>query len=429
METTQNNKSIYKNYRDRFLGIRIANIFSLIFGTIVLFSVLFEFPLIGVVTSRKLCLIACLVYLFFNFNRCKEVFSNVSSTKVLLFISCLFVCFLISLWNSVSIITPGNNVYVEPYYYLQVIIYVLVFSNSFVLLFRDVKCFAFSYIAIMLFEAIVVFIAAGDSSFRLMLYDNFYVGDDRFDSTIMWGTRIIGVFLHSSTGSIILAIACILLIYLRLCKAISIVPFIAFYATIVAATFLIGRTGFYLELALFVLYLLMEKRVSSKVVILAGVVVALVFVINGVLSGLNSTISNLIFSWATELFNEETRSNTISNLASMSIPSFSSELIFGTNISLGTLPNGELMTSDSGYAKTYCEIGVVGFAFFYVGLAFLLTSTRFKLMNRKGIFIYVLLLVAFILEIKEPYFLKYVYLIAVFTLLLFNSKENMSIES
>lgn len=429
METIQNNKNINTSLRDRILGIRVTSVAGLVFGTIVLFSALFEFPLIGALTSRKLCLAACLIYLFFKRKGCKEIFDNINKARVSIFLACLLICFFISLWNSVSISSFGNNVYIEPYYYLQVIVYTLVFSTSFVLLFRNVKYFAYSYIAIMLFESVVVFIAASDSSFRLMLYDNFYVGDDRFDSTIMWGTRIIGVFLHSSTGSIILAIACILLIYLRFNKSMSVMPFIVFYAIITSATFLIGRTGFYLELALFVLYLFMEKRVSSKVIILIGVAIVLFFVINGVLSGLNSNISNLIFNWATELFNEETRTNTISNLASMSIPPFSLELIFGTNISLGTLPNGELMTSDSGYAKTYCEIGIVGFVFFYVGLSALLTSFKFKFLSRRGIFISVILLVAFILEIKEPYFLKYVYLIAIFTLLLFVSSESSLIES
>lgn len=410
--------------------IRDINVFSLLriaVNTIVLFFVLFEFPLVGPLTSRKLAALFCALFLIINFKKNNEVISQCVKRRYIGFFALMIACALIAQWNEIGIFKLSSNVYIEPYYYIWIIVYYLIFPLYFCISYKNIKEFAISYIAIMLLQSMVVFSAAANTSFRLFIYENFSTSDGRFDSTVYWGTRIVGIYLDSSFGSITMSLACILLVYLRLDGKISRIPFIFLFVVILAATFFVGRTGLYLEIVILLAYLLLEREFSTKVLIGICVVVGCLVALSTVLSNVNGEISKLIVGWATELFNEDTRTNTIDILTSMDVPPFSSQMILGTNVILGVLPDGSPMTSDSGYARAYSCIGVVGFALYYFGMLLLLRSWVPKPSRPARIFIALLILIAFVIEIKEPYFMKYNYTIVVMVIVIFASMNRTGI--
>lgn len=400
----------------------------MILNSIVLFFILFEFPLIGFITSRKLALIYCIWYSLLRVKAVEVIFKQGKKARLIVAIALLLCCALIAQWNSAGIYILSHNYYIEAYYYIYIILYCLIFPIFLSIAFKDFKEFTFSYVLIMIAQSFVVFVAAGDSSFRLFIYDNFSTSDGRFDSTVYWGTRIVGVYLDSSFGSITLCLACILLIYLRLNQQVSRILFALCFAILTAATFLIGRTGFYIELLLIIVYIILEKDFGSKILVGVCIVALGLVTLNLVLSSVNNDISTRLISWATELFNPETRTDTVDNLSSMSVPPFSSQLIIGTNVSRGVLPDGSVMSSDSGYAKTYTCIGVIGFMLYYTSLILLLTTWMPRFRKSNYLLMVILIVIAIVIEIKEPYFMKYNYVIVLITISIFLSKvKNINI--
>lgn len=424
IQTTKGESS--QALRTKRIGdVNFFSILRVVVNTVVLFFALFEFPLAGPLTSRKLAALFCILFLLINFKHLKSMVANCAKGKYFGFVALMLACALIAQWNAIGIFKLSNNVYIEPHYYIWVILYYLVFPLYFTTSYKDIKEFAISYIAIMLLQSVVVFVAAANTPFRLFVYENFSTSDGRFDSTVYWGTRIVGIYLDSSFGSITMSLACILLVYLRLDGKIARTPFVLLYVVVLAATFFVGRTGLYLELIVLLAYLLLERDFSTKISIGICVAVGCLAALSVVLSKVDGEISKLIVNWATELFNEDTRTNTIDVLASMSVPPLSPQMVLGTNVTLGVLPDGSLMTSDSGYARTYSCIGVVGFALYYSSMLLLVKSWIPKSSKPTRYFIALLAIIAFIIEIKEPYFMKYNYMIVIMVIIIFASTRQV----
>ncbi|MBQ3559422.1 MAG: hypothetical protein IJA07_07930 [Agathobacter sp.] len=402
------------------------NPFRAFFHWIFLFCFLFEFPMFGFITSRRLCAVYAICTIFIKSKPTKSLFRSLKVTKILLASFLFMFCICICAINYIGIEMVDSNIYYEIQHFFWQIIYIVIGAFFCVVEFRDLQYFSKLYLSIMFLQSVVTYIAVINKPFRLFIYDNFYFGDNRFESTIQWGTRVMGINLHASLGSIILFTGCALLIYLRLTEKISVSKFVIEYMIILLATFFIGRTGFYLELVFLVLYFLVEKNLIKKFVyFVIGGALALFF-LQGILSQISPTISNILITWVSELFNSETRFNTIGMLAQMEVPRFSQEMIFGTNVTLGITPLGQKMGSDSGYAKVYCAIGIVGAICYYLSYLNIFLATKMKGNKITKIFLVGLIAVAFVVEYKEPYFQKYVYAFFVFTLLLFNSREEYS---
>lgn len=431
--------SVENNYRDEdevsyqynglaylVRGADILRVPTIAFNCCVLFCALFEFELIGPITGRKLCAIICLVYLLFHHQSVRVLLRRASIKNIILFISLQILCMLIVLINDATYRRIGISSYVEVHYYIWIILYSLTFPLYFATACKSFREFCFLYIAIMLLESLAVFISAVSPEVRSFFYQYFYEGDNRFDNTIYWGTRIIGIYLHSSIGSIILAVACALLILLVMQREVGPIPFFLIYGLIGAATFLVGRTGFLLEIIFLSAFFILEKGFSRKFAMLIGLIIIGLVVGGLVLSSIAPNISKIITTWALELFNPETRTNTLDTLTSMRIPEFSENMILGTNVTLGVLPNGSIMESDSGYAKTYCAIGLVGFILYYISIIVLFRSWIPNQKRRVKSFILLCAAVAFLIEYKEPYFQKYVYTIFYITTIIFLSNSSQS---
>lgn len=393
---------------------------------VIFFCFLFEAPLIGAITTRRVSVAAALLVVFSKRNIVKKLWKTMNQGEFFLSMCGFVFCMIVSLVNGIGLEFQSNYNYFEPVYVVYMILYIIIFAFYSAVVFENAVEFAKVYVAIMIFQSFIVFGSAINTGFRMFLYNNFYFGDGRFGKTIMWGTRVIGMNLHSSSGSIILCTSCVLLIYLYIKENINNLLFIILYIIIMAATMFIGRTGFYIEIVFLLLCFVLNGGIAKKVMSILGVSMLLLVVGVFVFSRLESYVSAYFISWIGEVFNPETRFNTVNAIRDMPMPKMSLEMVFGTNIMFGITPSGELMYSDSGYAKIYCAIGIVGAAVYYLSIFRLYVSAWIQVKTKASkIFLLMLILIAFVLEFKEPFFLKYLYAWMVYVILLFEIKSNI----
>lgn len=411
--------------------MNITSIVKNVYNFVLLFFYVFEMPIVGIITTRRLAIFLMCVALMGHRHRytLKLLWNNLYRTRFIFSVIGLLFCMIISMINNIGLIKNSSTVYFEPIYIIYLLLYVIIAAFYVITEFKTIEEFSKLYISIMIFQSIIVYISVVNYTFRMYIYNHFYFDDDRFATSVEWGTRIMGVNLYASTGSLILFTACILLVYLILQKKISNYLFTFLYIVIMGATLFVGRTGFYLEIVTLIAYIFLSKRLSKSIFNLILITILSVLVVRYVLSNINTTIAEMILNWAGELFNANTRYNTLSILRAMEIPKFSSEMIFGTNVTLGRTPGGAYMGSDSGYAKIYCAIGIIGLVIYYMSILGVYRSIPMKKQDIKNrIYLILLVFIAFLIEYKEPYFLRYIYAWAVLIIYLYRIKENKNSE-
>ena len=388
----------------------------------IIFGFVFEMPLISFFTTRRVSILLMIIYLIINKGKVRIYTKKINKNVLYASFFCFVICLGITLVNNIGLIRKSGNNYFEAYYIIYEILYILIAGVYVVTSFESLKKFAQIYISIMLIQSFIVYIAAISYPFRQFLYDNFYFEDDRFASTIKWGTRIIGLDLYASLGSIILFSGCVLLVTLALNNSIENALFIVEYIIIMIATMLVGRTGFYFEIILLIVYLILERKITKKIINIFIIGMLSIIGLQFIMSKINPTIAQKLVEWIGEAFNSSTRYDTINTIQSMKVPQFSSSMWFGTNVTLGYLPNGQAMFSDSGYLKMYCALGIIGAIIYYGAFLLLFLSNRvIKLEKRNKIYIYILIVVSFVIEYKEPFFYKYIYAWITYSVLLFQN--------
>ena len=405
-----------------FVRKRVGHSFqNKLLNIIIIFGFVFEMPILNIITTRRIsCLYIILSLLRKNIRNNKALLRLKVTVdyELLLSVLGLFICFIICVLNDVVYVHHLENIYFKPHYFVYIFLYIIVFAFWCKEVFADAVEFSKVYMPIMLLQSFVVLIGAISKPFRLLIYNLFYFGDERFETTIQIGTRVGGISLYGATGSMIMCTACILLIYLMINNQIKAQKFYVFYTIITGATAFVGRTGFYIELGLIVLYAIMSNNIKNVVLTSISLALSLV-IIELILSVLNPNVSKSIKNWIGEIFHKETRFNTISALLNMKVPPISGEMIFGTNVTVGITPGGAIMGSDSGYARTYCAIGIVGAIIYYSSFCCLFSYGMSKVsgIRNKHYFLFVVL-ISFIIEIKEPFFRQYIVAWMTLTLML-----------
>ena len=396
---------------------------------IILFFFLFEFPVFSILTTRRLACVISILYLVSHINQCKGYFSYCNTKKIYIFFIMLLLCFIISIMNYLIYPqTESIEMYCGPHFYVYEFLYIFVFSVYMFVAFGDEAKFLHKYLAVIIFQTICVFLSAFNKTIRLFFYERFYTGDDRFGYAVISGKRVMGLNLHSSLGSFILFSGCFALIILKMRNRISATFFSIVYVLIIVATFFVGRTGFYFALALMVLYFFLN--VDSK-----SIYVGLLVSILGAgaviwsLGKLDANVSQKFLKWSFEIFNSETRYDTINVMKSMPIPKLSYQSIFGTNIIRGTTSNGTILQHDSGYIKMIGAIGYIGMSLYFASYIYLLTAPNFNrsLKNTKGL-LYIFIASIFIYEIKEPCIMRYDVVAVLLTMLVHDAKKNTELE-
>jgi hypothetical protein len=273
----------------------------------------------------------------------------------------------------------------------------------------------------MIFQSIVVFASALNLSFRVFLFNNTLADQYEADMimAVLNGTRICGIQLMASAGSLMLCTGCVLLVYLIINKRISNGCFFINFGMIALATMLIGRTGFYVEIALMLVYFIGYKSPKKYISIIAGALVLFLVLVYAA-SRLDTWVIAYYKRWIGEIFYSERVQQTLDWIGASNIPEFSKEMLFGTNVMKGILPTGFIMQSDSGYARMYCAVGIVGCILYYGSFFIMFTSIAWKIKEKKNKLYYLLcVLFTFAIEYKEPFFMKYFFPFTVLALGMF----------
>lgn len=389
----------------------IDNIVVFLFRLFVIFGFLFEIPIREPLTSRRLSVFIAIITLVIRRKQLKILFSHINKGKLhaslLLFVLCLLLVF----FNSQLVPRNTTSSYMEPWHMINLLLYVLVFSFYCVVEFRNLRNFVYVYSTAFLIQSVAVFYAAVNDSFRLYLYTNFYSGDDRFERSIELGTRIMGIALNSSQGSVICSTCIILLTFALIEKAIPKILYYSLCAIFVPMTMFIGRTGALIEVIVILYYVYSSgsKKLifNSFIVVTAGLFV--VFILSQILSNIDSTVADHLASWMTAIFDSEDRQNTLDHIHK-TLPGLSSEFILGTGVRGGVTPDGNVVESDSGYIINYSALGIVGSLMYYIAnLKMYKMSLSVNILKQKRRFFILLIIISFLIEYKEPFMMKYVF--------------------
>lgn len=184
---------------------------------------------------------------------------------------------------------------------------------------------------------------------------------------------------------------------------------------VMMSTVMIGRTGLYLSVLLFMSYLarwLFFKRSSLLLIAIFLVSAGLVTVIFIYFQG--DGRAHRVGSWAGELF-VHGDVDSVKGLASMPIPELTTRTIVGTGMVAGA--HGNISGHDSGYIQTYYAMGLVmSFVFYFVLFCFVAWNV---INNNKGDRLLMALAAAsmVVAEVKEPFIFKYVIPFFVFALI------------
>lgn len=403
----------------------ISQIIRFLYHFIVLFCFMTEIPMVGPLTTRRFALVVALGVIVLKWSKVRAVLSCVNKRRLFNSFILLLICVLITYFHHMDIVMNDNNTYIEYWYYVYIILYVFVFSLYCIVDFKSIREVALVWVAIMGVEAVAIYAAAISTPVRLVLYELFYAGDDRFEKSIEWGTRIVGIGIHSSTGSITMSATMVLITYLRIKDRISFYFYLLISFVLISSTMFIGRTGVLVELLIMAFYLLFYG-VSIKKIAYIGLSGLLLFsFVIYLLQSSDSSNSDALLEWMTEALNAEKRKDIVAGVEQGGFPPFTPEFIFGTGLATGYNAEGVTYTSDSGFIRMWMSIGLVGFVAYYYAMFLLLTTAKIKKCCRgTKRFLYFVILVAFVIEYKEPFMMKYIFPWAIMTVGLFMSKEN-----
>lgn len=187
------------------------------------------------------------------------------------------------------------------------------------------------------------------------------------------------------------------------------------------ATFIVGRTGLVLFTFLAIAILIQKNKeliLNFKFIIFIILVVlivqaAIILIPTEFMGNITTKVQWVTGEFKSGLF----QANTVTVLKNMSIRELGWDTLVGT--SRIRLPDGQ---HDSGYIQNYQSMGLIFTIIFYVVVAahiLVLLSSKYnkKFFKDNFLFIICLVLGLFLVEIKEPFVLSYIYPLIIFTLL------------
>lgn len=186
---------------------------------------------------------------------------------------------------------------------------------------------------------------------------------------------------------------------------------------ILISIFFVGRTGMFISfIAIFIYVISLKVKFRNVAVIL--MLLFLVFQINytslieNFTSGVDGFRSDLFISWIESSFKVKDN-DTTDALNEMPIPPLSFETIIGTGRVRSITGNGNASGHDSGYVQTYYSLGLLlaicFYIFFLIFTIFLIQCNKFQKYydSKKQKILYLLILIVFVIEIKEPFIFHY----------------------
>lgn len=192
---------------------------------------------------------------------------------------------------------------------------------------------------------------------------------------------------------------------------------------IIISTLIIGRTGLFISIfSLFIYFISSKIRLHN--VILSGVVVLIALQINfiNIFERLTSNVEGfdieLFTGWIENAFKLKDNATT-EDLGSMPVPPLSLNTIIGTGRVVHESGVGNASGHDSGYIQTYYSLGLLTAIFFYISYFAFLVG---KAWNKKSKVLLILIMIQFIIEVKEPFIFQYVFPFFVLSTILITNK-------
>lgn len=375
---------------------------------LILFHLIFEFPLGMGLTTRRIAAFAAIVYLALHKAGVKQMRKIIPEREFLLSVCGFAAVAGIVILNRIYYPLQNGNTYMYVRYLIYIILYVYVAAFYCMARFDSLLQFSNVYVSIMLFQSVCVFAAFFSRDLRMFFYtlteQQQFPGEKE---AVFAGSRICGFQLMAAGGSLILCTGCLLLTCLVINKRIRNTVYLVLYMILCSATMLIGRTGFYAEILLLIFYAVLYRSRNKY----AGMVflgIAALCVAGFLTLYLKGWMLSYYKRWIGEIFIPQRLQQTLQAIVSSGIPPFTIEMIFGTNVLTGTLPNGVSVWNDSGYFRMYCAVGIIGCLFYYGAFLWSYLSIAVRIHIRKNrIFFCLCSAVSFVIEFKEPFFNKY----------------------
>ena len=188
---------------------------------------------------------------------------------------------------------------------------------------------------------------------------------------------------------------------------------IFYYATlfvILFATMLVGRTGFYLEVILFI-YMMIRMPKSSKgkgakimpYISFAFAVVILVIAVGYVQSNTNVDYEMLGSSY--RRLNDIFEGETVSEITQMAVPNITiASTFFGTGMEKGLTLDGMNVWNDSGYVQRFLAFGLIpAFLFYFILTKYLFSINKRIFEKEKRRFWLIVIAMMLVIEYKEAF--------------------------
>lgn len=358
-------------------------------------------------STKKIVFFLLAIFVFFFKSKEMKLVSKLKYSRdviSLVFLICVVLVYSIL----ISLIQNAQGVSIIAYlifFILYVPIGVLLFSC----IFNDSFEFCNIFILSSLIPAVLIFVQQTSEEFRVFL-DRFFLADENIAYLRNDRAAIPGASGATLTVWMFLAMfACAYLILLDSKKKRLLKYFICFMFFLCASV-LSGSTGTLAggALLIFLLFLMLKNKKIGRFGLYGVFLIVLVSIVISVFQDIFSIgkmerIYDRIFS----VFESGVEQVTVSNLFAMKVPELNFNTVLGTGIVRGTMDELSCF-HDSGYVQAYFALGLIVSVVFY----FVVYSTLIKgvVPNNGRIekwLMCFLIAVLFVIEIKEPFCLKY----------------------
>lgn len=388
----------------------LNNTFLFVFHFILVFCFIVELPLFAVFTTRRLAVLYAFAYLIINNGKVRSVLKYITFENIRSFGIYFALLILISLINSAYLRTNDRILYMEPWYFVYMILYICIFSLYCATAFRNIKTFTTVLVANMLVQTVTVFYSFINPTFQIEVYMFFNTEDQRLLQTVENGSRVVGMGLSGALGSVVISTAAVLLVLMRIKNKIPVGPFYLLYFVVFITTLFIGRTGLLVE-ALLLIWLVIRGKNGTRNALGIGLLAILIpVIVQSVMATLTFGAAESYSDWMMEIFSADKLRDINQGVVQGGWPPFTPQMIFGTGIEAGYMYNGIRYASDSGFIRMYTAVGLVGMFLYYMGLYKLLRAPRiFALKPILKKYFLLVILISFVIEYKEPFMMKYVF--------------------
>lgn len=399
---------------------------SFAFNCLLLALFLVSQPLPGLGTTRILSGFLVIMLLAIKWRKVRSrILPFVREKNIKTAMGLFAICFFIALIHSVIDIGGGAsyNENFMPHYIIYIVLFSFILPLYCLVSFDSLREFVFAWTIIIIIEAIVVIFAVVNHGFAVYVFEHFY-DSERFVNTVEKGMRIVGIGIAGSSGSIAMSTGFMAISFLYLKQQIPSIVYFTIGIIVLLSTLFVGRTGVLCSIVYFATIFFLRRQSMKVYILLSIALFVLLFGVNYLLS--HTLQGDGLLMWMTEAFQSEAQEEVLNEIYDQYELPFS---LFGTGLTRGKALNGAYCLSDSGYLQSFFAFGVLGFICYYLGAFMMIKGSLKNTHGKIKKYLLVSMLMAFAIELKEGFFMRYVNTFMVVSLSLFASLDSIKRES